>query len=156
MDGFKSVVKIGITGTRNGMTEYQFNNISIFLTDIIKLYPNSTFSHGDCIGVDVQVAEIAAGFGFTVVAHPPVGDELRAFHKSHIINPPLTHFARNRNIVNSVDLLLVVPYQKESVFLSSTKGGTKYTHDYAKKVGKPTLEFYPEKEKSESFDLGDF
>jgi hypothetical protein len=45
--------------------------------------------------------------------------------------PQLTHFARNRNIVDASDILIVIPYQDEW----QPSGGTWYTHDYAVKKG---------------------
>jgi len=73
------------------------------------------------------------------VCHPPSNDELRANHASDEIREPLSYFARNRNIVDDTDVLIVVPYQD----VHQTNGGTWYTHDYAKKKGKALVVFFP-------------
>lgn len=132
--------KVGVTGTRHGMTDAQRKNVFDWLSTrfgMVELH------HGDCIGVDVQVACIAENIYNTprkIVCHPPVDSKHRAFHESDEIKEEFTHFARNRNIVNSVDILLVVPFQNEW----HSKGGTWYTHDYAKKQHKKIIIFYPD------------
>ena len=68
---------------------------------------------------------------------------LRAWFDSDETRKPLSYFARNRNIVDETDVLIVVPYQDQEEFLKSTNGGTLYTHNYAKKKGKEPLVFYP-------------
>ena len=138
------LLKIGVTGTRNGMTEFQYDSVKEFLISV-KLcgeYENlQEFHHGDCIGVDVDVAAMAAELGYKTVNHPPIDDSLRGFHESDVILEPHSYFARNRNIVNSTDLLIVVPREDSH----QPKGGTWYTHDYAVKVNKPVRVFYPAK-----------
>ena len=127
-------MKIGVTGTRSGMTDAQLSAVALFLFD----ERAAELHHGDCFGVDVEVAELAKKFNYRVVCHPPIKDELRAYHASDEIREPLSYFARNRKIVDECDLLLVVPYQKTH----QTHGGTWYTHDYEVKKGKPVLVIY--------------
>lgn len=104
-------MKVGVTGTRSGLTDYQRSSIESFLNQ--KYTPESEFHHGDCVGVDVECAEIAKNIGYRIVCHPPVKDDLRAFFESDISLEPKTYFQRNRNIVDSVDFLIVAPYQSE-------------------------------------------
>jgi hypothetical protein len=132
-------MKIGVTGTRNGMTEYQYNNIRKGLTHLKRKHDELELHHGDCIGVDIQVANMARNLGIKVVSHPPIKEDLRAFHDSDIVLKSDNYLTRDRRIVDSVDMLLVVP--KEDSF--QQKSGTKYTHDYAKKTGKNKVIFYP-------------
>lgn len=135
--------KIGITGTRSGMNEYQKDILAKFLES--QWQAGSLFHHGDCVGVDIESAIIAWSLGYIIVTHPPEKDELRAFYKSGRFideeRKPLSYFARNRNIVDETDLLIVVPWQAEW----QPKGGTWYTHDYAKKKKKPRLIIYPDR-----------
>lgn len=131
-------MKIGITGTRSGMTELQRTCAMSLLQRLF--VNNSQFHHGDCIGVDVQAAEIAAGIGFYTVCHPPIKTDLRGNHKSNEFREPLSYFARNRNIVDETDFLIVVPFQMSH----QTSGGTWYTHDYAIKKNKPIEIIWPE------------
>ena len=128
-------MKVGITGTRSGMTAEQYAAVLAILKDvnIVELH------HGDCIGADIQTADIATTLGIKTICHPPVKDDLRAFHNSSEFRKPLSYFARNRKIVDEVDLLLVIPYQNEW----QEHGGTWYTHDYAVKKGTPVRIIFP-------------
>lgn len=119
------------------MTEKQRAEVLQFLTET----GGGELHHGDCVGVDVEVAEIAAELGFTTVNHPPLKDSLRAWHKSDQFREPFGYFARNRNIVDEVDMLLVIPYQTQW----QDNGGTWYTHDYAIKQKKPYRVVWPAK-----------
>jgi hypothetical protein len=137
-------LNVGVTGTRNGMNTYQENRVIEYLNMLknkLPLYDTYQLHHGDCVGVDVEVAKIAQELGYKTVNHPPVDSELRAYHESDIILEPKTHFARNRDIVNNSEILLVVPMENSH----QTKGGTWYTHDYATKRNhiKSIVIFYP-------------
>jgi len=133
-------MKIGVTGTREGMNEQQFQDIVAYLS---QFNPAETeLHHGDCNGVDAEVAELATQLGFRVVCHPPESDYLRAFHKSHEFRKPLGYLKRDRNIVDETDLLIVVPLQDRW----QPKGGTWYTHDYAKKKNKNLVVFFPKRQ----------
>lgn len=133
-------MKIGVTGTRSGMNETQFAEVQTYLS---QFDPATTeLHHGDCVGVDAEVAVLAKSFGMRVVCHPPEKDDLRAFVESDESKTPLSYFARNRNIVDETDQLLVVPYQDKH----QPNGGTWYTHDYAKKKGKNTIVVFPKRD----------
>lgn len=129
-------MKVGITGTRSGCTDKQLLELIEYLYTL-----NATeLHHGDCIGVDVEVADVAHRLGIKIVCHPPVKTDLRGYYE-HVDYeyPPLSYFARNRKIVDETNILLVVPYQSEW----QSSGGTWYTHDYAKKQNKPIKIFWP-------------
>lgn len=79
------MIKIGVTGTREGATENQLAAIRSFLqttrsilTEVPELH------HGDCCGVDGQVAAIAKELGYVIVCHPPIKDDMRGFFESDI------------------------------------------------------------------------
>jgi hypothetical protein len=99
-----------------------------------------TLRHGDCVGVDAEVAKIAHDLGYIIFCHPPVDDSLRAFYDADFTASPKNHFARNRDIVDNSDLLIVVPMDNER----KTKGGTWYTYDYAIKKRVAITVFYPD------------
>lgn len=131
-------MKIGVTGTRNGMNNNQDFAVWRFLYGVDE---NSELHHGDCVGVDTQAAEMAEILGMSVVCHPPEKNDLRAFfEKNTEVREPKSYFARNRAIVDECDLLIVVPMENER----QERGGTWYTYDYAQKTGKPTKIFYPD------------
>jgi hypothetical protein len=128
-------VKIGVTGTREGATEYQLNELRSVLQEL----KGTEFHHGDCAGVDEQAAKIAKELGYKIVCHPPVSDYLRAYFPADEMREPAGYLKRDRAIVDSVDVMLVVPLQMEW----QPKGGTWYTHDYAKKKNKPYNVIWP-------------
>ena len=137
--------KIGITGTRSGMNVDQLESFRERMKTMYDISCEKArnisleFHHGDCVGVDVETAEIATGLGIQTVCHPPVDEKLRAHHKSDVILEQKTYFARNRNIVDMCDILFVIPFQTSH----SSRGGTWYTHDYAVKKNVPVEIFFP-------------
>ena len=138
----KDILHIGITGTRSGLSEYQYAEVIKFLNSAFE--PGAVFHHGDCIGVDVEVAWVAKELGYKIVGHPPMKKELRGYFDDDETMPAKNYFARNRDIVNESFVLMVVPWQMEH----QDNGGTWYTHDYADKNDKPLVIFWPE-EKNE-------
>ena len=112
------MIKIGITGTRYGMNETQFELIHEYLNREEKF----EIHHGDCNGVDAEVACLAKELGHY--------DEIRE---------PLGYLERDRKIVDSTDFLIVVPHTDEW----QSRGGTWYTHDYAVKSGVMVDVLYP-------------
>lgn len=128
-------MKIGVTGTREGATEYQLAELRKVLTEL----KGTEFHHGDCNGVDVQAAAIARELGYKIVCYPPKSTEEQGFFGGDVMLPPAGYLQRDRAIVDSVDVLLVVPKQMEW----QPKGGTWYTHDYAKKQNKPHNVIWP-------------
>lgn len=131
-------MNIGVTGTRFGANPTQLSLIYSFLSEA-NLQEYGELHHGDCIGVDIEVASMARQLGYRIVCHPPLLNEHRGNFGGDEMREELSHFARNRNIVNSTSLLLVVPQQNEW----QKYGGTWYTNDYALKVGKPRIIFFP-------------
>lgn len=135
-------MKIGVTGTRSGMNEKQKEEVTEFLKQ-----NSGELHHGDCVGVDVEIANIAKELGYKVIKHPPTKKDLQANHQSDEERPSYSYFQRNRNIVDECDILLVVPYQDEW----QSNGGTWYTHDYAVKKKVDVKVFFPNrKEESQN------
>jgi hypothetical protein len=128
-------MKIGITGTREGMTPYQCDEVRKVLLE----HPASELHHGDCTGVDIEVAAIARELGYRIVCHPPRSPEQQGFFGGDEMRKPLGYLERDRNIVDETELLIVVPLQTEW----QPKGGTWYTHDYAVKQDKPVIIIFP-------------
>lgn len=138
-------MRIGFTGTRHGMTDVQLQAFDEWLCSQPDV---SEFHHGDCVGADDEAAndihEIAHGEDpgppIKVVCHPPVDESHRA-NNSHYdeVLPPLTHFARNRAIVDGTDILVACPGSMEE----QQFGGTWYTIRYARKKDKPIVIVWP-------------
>jgi hypothetical protein len=128
-------MKVGVTGTRDGATEYQLRELRGVLSGL----DSAEFHHGDCKGVDEQAATIAKELGYKIVCHPPESDYLRAYVPADEMREPAGYLKRDRAIVDACDVLVVVPKQMEW----QSKGGTWYTHDYAVKTNKKIILIWP-------------
>lgn len=135
------VTHLGVTGTREGMTQKQEEAFKIVVQEILSTHTIESFHQGQCIGVDVEAADILFSHGIKIVSHPPLKSlylgTCKHVDESRI---PLSYFARNRAIVNEVDLLLVVPNTNQH----RSYGGTWYTHDYALTRNKSVIIIYPD------------
>jgi hypothetical protein len=128
-------IKVGVTGTREGATAHQLTELRAVLAEL----SGTEFHHGDCCGVDEQAADIARQLGYKIICHPPKSNECRAFTQFDESRSPLGYLARDRAIAETCDVLLVVPLQDAW----QPKGGTWYTHDYARKINKPLSIIWP-------------
>ena len=97
--------------------------------------------HGCCVGVDEEAHWIAFELGISAVGHPPTDTrlmmEIPPEPESDIffleIREPFDYLARDRHIAEASDWLLGFPKD------NSGKGGTWYTIDYARSIGKPVI-----------------
>lgn len=134
-------MRLGVTGTRQGMTEAQ---LSAFEALYRALQPRE-FHHGDCVGADAEAHHIARETVFNwgwvrIHVHAPINSEHRAWCRGDVEHAPLSHFARNRAIVDATDLLIGVSLTPHR----TDRGGTWYTIDYAVKRGKPVRVIWPD------------
>lgn len=129
-------MKVGVTGTREGANDVQLTAVIEYM---ISLGTGHELHHGDCSGVDVQVAQAAQSLGWRIVCYPPNSDETRGWFGGDEVKKPAGYLQRDRAIVDATEVLMVLPLQNEW----QPKGGTWYTHDYAVKRGKPVRIFYP-------------
>lgn len=120
---------VGVTGTRDGMSQKQFSEVSAYL-DTINI---TEFHHGDCVGVDAEMHEIIRDRfpDAKIVIHPPQSDYLQAHCIGDESRKPAPYIERDQNNVNAVDHLIGIPltptYKRGS--------GTWFTIEYAKKTG---------------------
>ena len=135
-------MKIGITGTRNGFSDKQKETFLKYLEEHNLLKTVTEFHQGNCIGVDVEATRIFYEKTNAVIhAHLPEKKELIGTTKyNHVNCKPKNYFARNRDIVNSSDIIIVVPREMKH----QSFGGTWYTHDYALKRSKKTITIFPD------------
>jgi hypothetical protein len=131
------VIKIGVTGTREGATDGQLIAVVCLFEQFVG--QEVELHHGDCTGVDIEVAAIASTFGYKIVCHPPLKTELQGGFGGDEVREAKGYLERDRNIVDETDMLIVIPLHDER----QTTGGTWYTHDYAVKKGKPVHVFFP-------------
>jgi hypothetical protein len=125
--------KIGFTGTRNGMTEFQQKA----LKNILKRKEFEEFQHGDCIGSDAQAHNIATEIKKTknikIIGHPPKYTKYRAYCKFDIELKPDDYLSRNRNIVDETDFLIATPDTSERLH-SGTWSTIRYARSKNKRI----------------------
>lgn len=98
--------EVGFTGTRSGMTGVQVQKVRELL---VTLQPRA-LHHGDCLGADAQVHELALELKIPVHLHPPIKSNLRAFTEGAVrTEKQLGYLERNAQIVAMTDLLIACP-----------------------------------------------
>jgi len=126
-------MNVGFTGTREGMTKDQKEQVEnlllYFRSDIFE----SVFHHGNCIGADEQALELAGKLNYYTIAHPTDMPNLQIpvshSHESREVRQPL---ARNRDIVRESDVVIAAP--KEDVEPKHYRGsGTWFTINHCRK-----------------------
>lgn len=150
--GNKKICAVGFTGTQTGMTVGQKDKLTIVLEKILQLYKGFVFHHGDCIGADAESHEIALKLNGNIIIHPPIKNNKRAFCKNGKVFTEKDYLSRNRDIVDMCSILVGTP--KEN-FEPHTKraGGTWYTIRYARRVKKPHIVIYPDREWDINFNF---
>lgn len=131
-------MRIGFTGTREGMTDAQKEAVRDLL---IKFTPEWAH-HGDCVGADADFHQICRDLGIRVKGHPPIKPDYRAYCQFDESNVPKAYYARNRDIVAESDLLLATPKETHQ----QPKGGTWYTVGYSQTVKKSRIIVWPDGE----------
>jgi len=126
---------VGVTGTQSGMNPEQKEKFTQFLSQRKRMEKDQVeIIHGEAKGVDTEAAIIASDLGLRVLTP----------------ETQTGHFARNREIVDRCDLLVVIPWQDEW----QSEGGTWYTHDYAEKKGVDIVTIWPSAEVNQLIGMG--
>lgn len=135
-------MKIGFTGTQQGMKASQAGKIYSLINDYFheNLIYNSEFHHGDCYGADAQAHNIAKTFKLYIIIHPPIKTIKRAYCDGDIILEPKEYLNRNKDIVRASDLLLATPNE----FTEQIRSGTWSTIRFARKLKKQIIIVYPD------------
>jgi len=128
---------LGITGTRQGLTEAQFDVVKNFIieSDIEVLH------QGDCMGVDYQITQMFQDIvpEVWVVSHPPFKPHTRAFGEYDESRAEKGYIERDKDIVDESDYLWACPHSAEIV-----RSGTWTTVRYARKKGIPITIIMPD------------
>jgi hypothetical protein len=130
--------KIGFSGTREGMSNYQKVWLRGILEGLIQNKPSAELHMGDCIGADVEAAKIAEDLGYYIVIHPACDTRTRAFYEPkgdyllYVASPALM---RNKRIVDCTQLLIAAPRGN----FEQRRSGTWHAIRYAMKTGTPTI-----------------
>jgi hypothetical protein len=134
-------MKIGFTGTRNGLTSPQREALISAIDDFAQLWPGAEFHHGDCVGADAEAHGFAMSAGLPVVIHPPSKDALRAFCAgAREVRAAKPYLARNRDIVTEADWVIATPAEMEE----RPRGGTWSTVRFARGICWPVMLIYPD------------
>lgn len=141
---YVSILKLGFTGTRNGMTRSQRRAVIGHLDRWSLKYDLLEVHHGDCIGADSDFHDLCTQFWgkeLRVVIHPPVDSSRRAWksYQKQITLSPVDFIKRNHDIVASVDGMLAAPAESQEILRS----GTWATIRHARKTGVPLILLNP-------------
>lgn len=120
-------MKIGFTGSREGISERQAQQLEVLLIDL----QATEFHHGDCIGADAEAHAIAKRLGIHTTAHPGNAPSMRAFCDADEVRPAKAMLPRNWDIVSETELLIAAPAREEEM-----RSGTWATVRYARKQKK--------------------
>ncbi len=131
-------MKVGFTGTQQGMTEQQKIRFSRLVQKVLDI---DEFHHGDCIGADCEAHDLVeGGFGNAqIIIHPPADCSKRAYCAGAEVRPSRSYIQRNHDIVNEVEKLIATPAGPEI-----TRSGTWATIRYARKTGIPIYIINPD------------
>ena len=123
-------MKVGFTGTREGMSQPQKEQF------VVKLFELGVheFHHGDCIGADADAHDIVREFfpNVKIVIHPPSKTRTQAFKKGDESRIPAPYITRDKAIVNDTEWLIGSPLGPEKI-----RSGTWTTIRHARKINKP-------------------
>lgn len=117
----------GFTGSRKLKLNEQQKKI---LAEFIKNMEITEFHHGDCVGADASLHEfIRSQFSYMkIIVHPPVDSKNRAFCEGDVIMDKKDYMERNRDIVDSSEVLFALPPEN-----SNPRSGTLATIRYSEK-----------------------
>jgi hypothetical protein len=141
-------MRVGFTGTQEGMTAKQKAEVAFWLRNIADGQSFAkdpvTLHHGGCIGADAEAHDLAAHLGYRREVHPALVDvskqaTLTINEDGDVVARPRSPLDRNKDIVDRVDVLIAAPRQRKEVMRS----GTWHTVRYAAKVGRTTIMVWP-------------
>ena len=134
-------MKIGFTGTRNGMSKLQIAFVlrAVGVCHVIEAH------HGACIGADYDFHKIARFLKVPVILHPGHNKQGQCFSRADCqgaikIYPERFYLDRDKDIVNSVDMMFATPKSH----VEELRSGTWATIRYARKKRKNILIVFPD------------
>lgn len=136
-------MKVGFTGTRDGMTAAQKRTV---LNMLEEMKPDEAHQ-GCCVGADEDFAMLIAWCGddCRTEGHPSTLTGMtsrRAVGLCDVVHPALPPLDRNHNIVDATELLIAAPKEEKE----QQRSGTWATVRYARKKGKPVRVVLPDGE----------
>jgi hypothetical protein len=122
-------IKIGFTGTRDGITKAQYTYLRGALRAMIpKRNVEVEAHHGDCVGADCEFHELLREVcpAARIIAHPGLDNSQRAFSQADLVLEPRPTLERNLDIVKAVDFLFAAPKEDHMVLRSGTWATVRY------------------------------
>lgn len=145
-------MKIGFTGTREGMTFEQKRSLASILSWYASHENAKEFHHGNCVGADEEAARIADSYQYVTVSHPSTLIEYDSRYESDVTllrKPPLK---RNQDIVRECEIVIATP--KERTEPAPLRGqGTWSTVRYARKRDVKCIIIWPDGVCDNAYDL---
>lgn len=123
-------MKIGFTGTREGMSQEQKEEFALLL---LNLHPTE-FHHGDCEGADAEAHDIVRECfpDVEIHVHPPKSNYRQAFKKGDVHYEPEEYLIRDKQIVDMTEFIFGAPKSDKEL----KRSGTWYTIRYARSIGR--------------------
>lgn len=138
----KEKLFVGITGTREGITQKQLStltNVYNWINDNVGVF---IIIHGDCVGADDKANDVFLKLfpQRKFILFPPKNRMLRAhsnikFPENVILMDEMEYLERNKQIVDISDILIVLPKEEKN---EGIKSGTWFTVRYAR-IQKQTI-----------------
>jgi hypothetical protein len=128
----------GVTGTRNGATNYQLASAAtLFVACAV-----TVLHSGDCIGADEQMYHMGRAFHAKCIIHPPKIDKYRAFCGDCRDEwwPEKSYWERDQDTVNESEVLFGFP---KGVTEELEHSGTWATIRYARTLARPIAVVWP-------------
>lgn len=136
-------MRVGFTGTRQGMSNDQVLQVHMLLGDL-RGKGATQASHGMCVGADDQFHFMAKALGYFMIGCPGVTTDwtpaYRATMECDLVMPEKPYLARNRDIIRESDVLIATPKEQTE----QTRSGTWATIRYAREAKKALVILYPD------------
>jgi hypothetical protein len=126
--------RVGLTGTRDGMTIQQYAAVTQVLAELGPAW----LHHGDCVGADADAHSIAEQLGIKTHIHPPANTTYRAYCDGDAYEESASYLVRDRHLVDRTSVLIAAPNG-----FTDQGGGTWYTIRYARSQRKRVIIVFP-------------
>lgn len=129
-------MKIGFTGTREGMSDRQSTALAKLLANFAATSQIVYLLHGGCHGSDEAARDAAIVLGVKTICYP--GDVTQYVNNITInfeCKQPIDYLTRNGIIVEQCDILIAAPLD----MVPQRRGGTWYTIRKAQEYNKPCV-----------------
>ena len=132
-------MRVGFTGTAQGLTDIQFQSLGLLLQEL-KKNGATELHHGCCIGADYAAHEIGQALGYEIVKHPPDNTSKMAECIGGTEWRPKPYLDRNHDIVDATVMLVATPKER----YEQLRSGTWATVRYATKRNRPITFVWPD------------